>query len=120
MKLKLDENLGTSLARLFREAGLETATVAEEGLRSASDKKLIEACRNEQRVLVTLDLEFSNPLLFKPSEYEGIAVMRPAGRASLERLNALARTLIHGLATREIRRKLWIVEIGRIREHIED
>ena len=120
MKLKLDENLGTSLARWFREAGHEAATVTEEGLRSASDKRLIETCRNEQRVLVTLDLEFGNPLLFKPSEYEGIAILRPAGKASMDRLKALARSLIQGLATRDIRRELWIVEIGRIREHEED
>jgi hypothetical protein len=26
--------------------------------------------------LVTLDLDFSNPLLFKPSEYSGIAALR--------------------------------------------
>jgi hypothetical protein len=70
--------------------------------------------------LVTLDLEFGNPLLFKPSEYEGIAVLRPAGKASMDRLKALARSLIQGLATRDIRRELWIVEIGRIREHEED
>lgn len=120
MKLKLDENLGASLARLFREAGLETATVPEEGLASASDRRLIETCRKEQRVLVTLDLEFGNPLLFKPSEFEGIAVLRPAGKTSFERLKALARTFIQGLATGDIRRKLWIVEIGRIREHEED
>jgi len=120
MKLKLDENLGTSVALVFREAGFETATVAEEGLVSASDGTLIEACRNEQRVLVTLDLDFGNPILFKPSEYEGIAVLRPAGKASFERLKALALTLIQGLAMRDIRRKLWIVEMGRIREHVED
>lgn len=120
MKLKLDENLGTSLARLFRDAGLETATEAEERLASASDQRLIDVCRNEQRVLVTLDLEFGNPLLFKPSEYEGISVLRPGAKPSLERLEVIERTLVQGLATRDIRRKLWIVEVGRIREHEED
>ncbi|HZP00477.1 MAG TPA: DUF5615 family PIN-like protein [Terriglobia bacterium] len=120
MKVKLDENLGASLARLFREGGHDTATVPEEGLASAPDGRLIEVCRDEQRVLVTLDLEFGNPLLFKPADYEGIAVLRPGGKASLERLKALARTLIQGLRTRDIRRKLWIVEMERIREHEED
>ncbi len=119
MKLKLDENLGVSLAILFREAGFDAVTVADEGLSSASDRTLIGTCGGEGRVLVTLDLEFGNPILFKPSEYHGIAVLRPAGKGSLERLKGLTKTLIQGLSQREIRGKLWIVEMGRIREHEE-
>ena len=64
MRLKLDENLGNLGAELLTQAGHEVATVFEEGLRSAEDQRIIEACHTESRRLVTLDLDFGNPLVF--------------------------------------------------------
>ena len=77
MKLKLDENLGARGAELFRQAGHDISTVAQQGLCSATDKRLLEVCVTEKRCLVTLDLEFGNPLVFRPEDYSGIAVFRP-------------------------------------------
>lgn len=76
MRLKLDENLGTRGRDLFLQAGLDVVSVPEEGLSSATDRALIDLCRSERRCLVTLDLDFSNPLRFKPSDYAGGAVLR--------------------------------------------
>ncbi len=49
MKLKLDENLGSRAVELFAQAGHDAATVASEGLFSATDEDLIEICRRERR-----------------------------------------------------------------------
>ena len=68
MRLKLDENLGRRAIDLLGKSAHEAVTVAEQGLCSASDLTVIDACRRERRCLVTLDLDFGNPLLFKPSE----------------------------------------------------
>ncbi len=76
MKLKLVENLGERGARLFPSAGHEVSTVPEQNLCSARDRVLIRAYRAEDRCLVTLDLDFSNPFLFPPWEFSGIAVLR--------------------------------------------
>ena len=76
MKIKLDENLGNRGAEILRAAGYSVTTVVEEGLTSASDDRLIEVCRSEGKCLVTLDLDFGNPLRFDPSRYSGIVVLR--------------------------------------------
>ncbi len=68
MKVKLDENLGNRTIELFRNTGHEVGTVSGQGFGGSSDDELIEACRAEGRVLVTLDLDFSNVLRFPPEQ----------------------------------------------------
>ena len=117
MRLKLDENLGGTAAALLRSGGHEVATVPGQGLSKATDREVIAACQSERRCLVTLDLDFGNPLLFDPAEYAGIAVLRLPARISHQDLLEACNTLIAGLTKRDIAGKLWIVRRGRIREY---
>jgi len=119
LKLKLDENLGKRVAELFQAAGYDTATVPAQRMSGAADSELIRRCHDESRALVTLDLDFGNPLLFRPSQYHGIAVLRPSEPVSPGDLEDLCRTLIGGLTQEELDGKLWIVERGRIRVYQE-
>lgn len=117
MKLKLDENLGRRGAELLRQAGHDTATVTDQNLSGTEDQSLIEVCRGEGRGLVTLDLDFGNPLIFEPSEYPGIAVLRLPGNPTFTDLHRAIRLLITGLQAESFSGKLWIVEAHRIRQY---
>jgi predicted nuclease of predicted toxin-antitoxin system len=65
MKIKLDENLGTLGKSLLEADGHDVATVAQQQLGGAQDTSIYEACRDEGRVLVTLDHDFQqHPSLF--------------------------------------------------------
>ena len=119
MKLKLDENLGTQIRGLFEDGGHEASTVAGQRICGASDLELITRCRQERRALVTLDLDFANPLQFRPSEYYGIAVLRPSEPISVRHLKELCRTLLDALSRQSLQGQLWIVERGRIRIYQE-
>lgn len=117
MKLKLDENLGSRGAELFREEGHDVATVPEENIFGAGDSDLIAVCKSENRCLVTLDLDFGNPLLFPPGEYSGIAVLRLPAEFTPSDLEKSMRTLLAALEHSDIVGKLWIVQRRRIREY---
>ena len=120
MRLKLDENLGTRGRDLLLQAGHDVVTVPEQSLCSAADRVLIDICRSERRCLVTLDLDFSNPLRFKPSDYAGIAVLRLPTKPTPDDLFDLVRTLIGGLARQNIEGQLWIVQRGRVRVYQQE
>lgn len=58
MRIKLDENVDARLAMLLRDAGHDANTVREQGLHGMEDNALYEICKREDRLLVTLDLDY--------------------------------------------------------------
>ena len=120
MKLKLDENLPPAAGAPLSRDGHDVATVASQKMEGSPDADLIEVCRREQRCLVTLDVEFANPLIYDPSRFAGIALIRIPGRMSRRALLVAVSTLSLSLRDRDIAGKLWIVHPGRIREYQQD
>jgi predicted nuclease of predicted toxin-antitoxin system len=116
LKFKLDENLDPRLAAEFSEAGLEADTVRDEALSGASDAAIYAVCQSEDRCLITLDLDFANPIRFPPEQASGIVVLRPF-RPTYFMMRALIATFLPSAVPDRIRGKLWIVEPGRIREY---
>lgn len=120
MKFKLDENIGRRGVELLVRAGHDVATVYNQGVSGIADEGLFALCQKEGRCLVTLDLDFANPLRFRPMESAGIAVLRlPRRLTRIDLLDGL-RTLISGLSREDITGKLWIIQKGQIRTYQPD
>lgn len=114
MRCKLDENLPVDAATLLREAGHHCQTVYDEELAGAVDQRVIETCRAEGRVLLTLDLDFADLRMYPPAQYPGIIVFRPTQPDKKHVLRLVARTL-PVLDREPVAHSLWIVEEHRVR-----
>lgn len=115
MKLKLDENFSPALASELLATGHDAETVLGEGLGGHDDAAVYAAARAEGRVLVTLDLDFANPLRFGVSGGPGIMVLRPP-RPTFGLIRSLLRDAMRlADSGSRISGRRWIVEPGRVR-----
>lgn len=120
MKFKLDENFGTRGIAKLASFGHDVATVLGQGLCTSPDALLIEICLAERRCLVTMDLDFANPIQYPPRQYAGIAVLRLPARSGLVEIDHALETLGRTLGAESLEGKLWIVELERIREYADE
>ena len=114
MKFKLDENMPTSAGPLLQQNGYDVHTVFDEALNGEVDEQIAETCRREQRVLITLDTDFSDIRAYPPSEYAGIILLRPHRQSEPQILRLLA-SILPVFQTEPIHGCLWIVEPAGIR-----
>jgi predicted nuclease of predicted toxin-antitoxin system len=77
MKLKLDENLSRHLKPLLTRGGHDVVTAADENLLSCSDTEIAAAALREERMLLTLDVEFADLRKYPPGSHPGIILFRP-------------------------------------------
>ena len=116
MKFKLDENIGERGRVLFAAAGHDVATVREQRLSGASDDLLFAICKDEARVLVTLDHDFAQTLRYPLAGSPGVAVLELPPRPGPDSLSDRIREMLAALDKQaSIAGQLWIVEPGRIR-----
>ena len=114
MRFKLDENLPSEAGDLVRARGHEADSVLDERLGGAADPAIAQICQREQRILITLDLDFSDIRHFPPSDYPGIIVLRPA-RQDRDAVLGLISRLLTLLPTEPIAQCLWVVDETRTR-----
>lgn len=119
MRIKTDENIGRDAVKFPQGHGHDVMTVRDQDLGGQSDEAIFQVCCNEKRTLITLDRDFGNLLRFPPGRSAGIAIVDLGNTASLSSMMRRLTDFIN-LAKREsIDGKLWIIEPGRIRVHLE-
>lgn len=105
MRLYADECVYAKTIRLLRERSHDVLTVYDEGLEQADDDALLVRARQQKRVFLTRDKDFSNILLYPPVEYYGIIVLR---------MNVRDEVLVHGLLLNFLNDKSDLDLIGKL------
>ena len=114
LRFKIDENVPIDAAALLEAAGYDAHTVYDEALAGAPDPNVAEACARESRVLVTLDLDFSDVRAYPPGTHPGIVVLRPRAPDRNSTLALLVRVMPL-FANESVTGCLWIVDSERVR-----
>jgi len=85
VKIKLDENLPVILVEKLAALGHDTHSVTGENLSGCTDLDVWRAAQEEERLLITQDLDFSDIRRFKPGTHAGLLLVRLArpGRTAL-------------------------------------
>jgi predicted nuclease of predicted toxin-antitoxin system len=76
MRIKLDENLPVHLAAILTNLRHDVHTIAEENLSGKSDREIWESAQQDERFLITQDLDFSDLRRFAPGTHCGILLVR--------------------------------------------
>jgi len=98
MKVKLDENLGHSHAKLLRDAEHTVHRVTEQGLSGAKDPIVWQHVCDAGQSIITLDLDFSDIRRFLPGTHPGILLIRPRSKGREAVASVIRRVLAeHGL-----------------------
>ena len=95
MKIKLDKDMPVRLSAALSAMGNDVETVYSEGLSRAKDDAVWAASQDEQRFLITQDLDFSDSRRFQPGLHHGIILIRlrtPGREAQFRRVVELFKT----------------------------
>jgi len=113
-RFKVDENLPREAQALLLNAGHDAQTVHDERLVGNPDTTILQVCLDEDRVLITLDLDFSDIRQYPPSTHRGIWVLRPESQSIANTVSVL-RGALALVGDEPTAARLWIVEPGRVR-----
>lgn len=114
MKFKTDENLPAEVVDLLRREGHDAMSAVDQQLGGHPDTELAAVCQAEHRVMITLDLDFSDIRSYPPEDYFGIIILRPSVQtvAAILRLTSQAMAL---LVSESPIGRLWVVEDHQVR-----
>lgn len=73
-KIKLDENFPPSCVSLFAEKGFDASSVLHQALSGTHDDNLYIICKEEERILVSFNLDFANIIRYPAEQTKGILV----------------------------------------------
>jgi|DewCreStandDraft_4_1066084.scaffolds.fasta_scaffold459306_2 predicted nuclease of predicted toxin-antitoxin system len=114
MRLYADECVYAKTVRLLRDRLHDVLSVYDEALQQVDDEILLQRAQQLERVFLTRDKEFSNILLYPPSVYRGIIVLRMKVHDE-SAVHSLLLKFLEGKSEFDLKGKLVIVSKDKIR-----
>jgi predicted nuclease of predicted toxin-antitoxin system len=114
MKLNLDENLSRHLKPVLIGFGHDVLTAADENLLSHPDTEIAQAAKEEQRMLLTLDIEFADLRKHPPGSHPGVILFRPLSLSPLS-VNAFIADFVRRTDLEKLAACVAVVDPVRVR-----
>ncbi|HXF84044.1 MAG TPA: DUF5615 family PIN-like protein [Anaerolineales bacterium] len=114
MKIFGDECVYATTTKTLREWGHDVVTAQEAGLTGHEDDELLQYAIQQGRILISIDMDFSNALRFIPSSHSGIIILkiRPS---KLDATHQVLRQFLEHYPEEEIHRSLVIIDQSKYR-----
>ncbi len=114
MRFKIDENSPFSVKKTLESIGdHQVDSVHHERVTGIEDGDLLTLCLNENRILITLDTDFSNAVLHPLGTFYGIVLLRPETQGKKAFLK-LFQDFLNQFSLKEVINKVIIVEPHQI------
>ena len=114
MKFKIDENLPLELAEILNAEGHDASTIYWQNMGGEPDSNVALVCKEEERIIVTLDIGFADIRTYPPHEFPGIIVIRSKAQDKFTIIECFEH-IVPLLKLQPLSQKLWIVEKDRLR-----
>ncbi len=114
MRFLTDENIYPQMVEAIRCLSHDVLDIKEQNLFSIPDSDIIQIAEDTNRILITYDKDFSNILIYPPSQYPGIIVLRLSRLLIKDAIRQLT-SFIEELSEEKIKGRLAIVEPDRVR-----
>lgn len=114
MKFLVDMPLSPELAAWIVQQGHDAIHASHVGLDRSADPVILDRARNEQRVVVTADLDYPRLLALARAEGPGLILFRGGNYSEQESVERLAR-VFETIPLEELPTSLVVIEKGRIR-----
>lgn len=113
MRFLVDENVPRLVTRMLSEVGHDVVDVRDQ-MQGVPDSLVSDAAIAENRVLVTLDMDFANIVQYPPDKYPGIIVLR-VPHPTQTRIVGTLKDFLMAVDEESIQHALIIVEPGLYR-----
>lgn len=114
MKFFANENLFEPIIDYLRDIGADVLSIRDSGLSGISDDEVYDLASKEERVIVTMDKDFSRTFRFPPNGCGGIIVVKIYKRAVDETVEIFKKSY-ESLKEVDIRNNLVIITPEGIR-----
>jgi predicted nuclease of predicted toxin-antitoxin system len=98
MKFLLDMGISPEMSGIIRNLGHEATHLHEEGLDTLPDPAILEKARNEERVILTHDLDFADLVAASGDRLPSVVIFRLRNMRPENVAKYLERVLIQGRA----------------------
>jgi len=114
MKFFANENLFEPIIDYLRDLGSDILSARDAGLSGISDNEVYQLACNEERVIITMDKDFSRMFRFPPEKCGGIIVVKIYKRTVDETLE-IFKKFYRSLKEKDIRKNLVIITPENVR-----
>lgn len=114
MKIFADECVYAVTTKMLRDWGHDIETAQEAGLSGREDNDLLQYAVSKDRILISIDMDFSNALRYIPSSHRGIIILKIRS-SNIENVHQVLRQFLDGKTEDEIHQSLVVVDHSKYR-----